>query len=134
MKKEESLIEIKESKFKSFLDSVKSFFGKLFNKDKKVQNTVELSKETEVKNEDHIQKNNNEELSISTLEDMDLLAKVVKGEIKSKELEPEVQERLIKLCRKRRMEVREKIKQADEKIEKINSLLLEIEEIKKMEV
>ena len=134
MKKEESLIEIKENKFKKFLDSVKSFFSNLLNKNKNVP-TIQ-----EAQNTNEIKKENMQEETISdkeidgaqALKDMEILGKVIKGEIKSSSLEPEVEERLIQLCRKRRMEIKEKIKQTDEKIEKINQLLLEIEEIKKI--
>jgi hypothetical protein len=130
MKKEESLIEFKESKFKKFLDSIKGFFCNLFKKNKNIPIAVENKNNVqEIKKEETTSPEVN---AAQTMQDMEILGKVVKGEIKSSSLEPEVQERLIQLCRKRRMEIREKIKQTDEKIAKINQLLLEIEEIKKM--
>ena len=92
MKKEESLIEVKENKFKKFLDSVKSFFGNLFKKNNNIP--IEEIKKEETENITKTDSN-------QTMQDMEILGKVVKGEIKSSSLEPEVQERLIQLCRKR---------------------------------
>ena len=124
MKKEESLIEIKENIFIKFLNSLKSFFGNLFKKNKNTSIT---------ENEKNIQETKKEEINnltetnpTQTLQDLELLSKVVKGEIESSSLKQEVQQRLINLCRKRRMEIKEKIKQTDEKIVTMNQLLYEI--------
>ena len=130
MKKEESLIEIKENKFMKILNSLKCFVRNLFKKNKntpiiETEKNIEETKKEEISN---LTENN----PTKTLQDMELLSKVVKGEIKSSTLELEVQKRLIQLCIKRRMEIKEKIKQTDEKITKMNQLLFEIKEAKRM--
>ena len=133
MKKEKALIEYKENKIKKVLDSIKSFFGNLFKKNKSLEEvTIKVNNIDNKNNSEKIKENDNVSDDIKVLEDMEMLSKVVNGEIKSSSLEPDVQERLISLCRKRRMQIRENIKETDEKIARINQLLKEIEEIKNM--
>ena len=66
----------------------------------------------------------------SPLDDLEILGKVIRGEIQSKDVDDETKERLIVLCQKRGKEIDEKIRITNEKIAKIDNLLLKIEEIK----
>lgn len=116
MKKEESLIEVKENKFQKFLKSIKNYFNK-FGKNK---------------NENQIEKDSEEKKKIfySQMNDMDVLEQLVKGEIDSSSIDPDTLERIKALCKKREMEIREKIRINNEKIAMMNKLILEIREIK----
>jgi len=117
MKKEKSLIEVKENKFSKFLNSIKKFFYKLTGKE-----NIEEVNQTE--------KKENQPNNPSPLDDVEILGKVLRGEMKSSDLDEDTKKRLMVLCDKREKEIREKIKKTNERISKIDSLLLEIEEIK----
>ncbi len=119
MKKEESLIEVKENIFSKFFKSMKSMIYKIFKKDTlESQNREELKKAQE------------EKAAKELLEkDMELLGKVVKGEVKASDVEPATKERLILLCKKRRLQVREKINKANETIAKLDKMMAEVDEV-----
>lgn len=148
MKKEESLIEVKDNVFKKFLNSIKTFFLNAFKKEKNEASNINSGNTTVIKEnqankgeKENFENNRTTEIEEidnkvnidenQILEDMETLNKVVRGEIKSSNLDKETQDRLAKLCRKRRMEIREKIREVDEKIAKIDRMLLEIQKIKK---
>lgn len=102
MKKEKSLVKVKEGKFTKFLNKIKMF---IFRKNKK-----DIVKEKNEKQE--VQK----ESVKSPIDDMETLRKILSNEIQIKDLDNDTKRRLIALCNKRELEIKEKIKETKEKI------------------
>lgn len=119
MENNNSLIPVKENKMSKILNSIKSFFSKLFKNNENEKQDNVLNSHTE---------NNNDKMQ-TALSDMELIEKISKGEIKSTDLDKDVQERLIILIRNRRAQIREKMKEAEEKLEKINYMIDEIHKL-----
>ena len=120
MEKDKSLMIVKESKISKILNSIKSFFSKLFKKNEKPAADNIVNQEEPVSNKEKLD---------TALSDMELIDKISKGEIKSTDLAPDVQKRLIILIRNRRAQIRERMKEAEEKLAKINYMIDEIHKL-----
>lgn len=101
MKSEKSLIKVNDNIFSKFFKSIKSFFAKNKNeKCKKVQETFKLQENT-------------------PLDDLEILKDVINGKIEIKDLDIDLEKRLIALCNNRIKEINKKIMAKDLEIAKL---------------
>lgn len=101
MEKEKSLMKVNDSVFSKVFKSIKSFFYRFRNKDySKVQ---EIAKPIEN----------------TALDDLEILRDVINGKIEIKDLDIDLEKRLIVLCNNRINEINKKIMAKDLEIAKL---------------
>lgn len=101
MKSQKSLIKVNDSIFSRFIKSIKNIFYKPENHE---------YKET---------KQNTKVLKDTALEDLKVLKDVINGEIQIKDLDIDLEKRLIILCNNRISQINKKIEDKESKIIKI---------------
>lgn len=106
MKKEEALVNVNESIISKCIKYIKNVFYKIKNK----ENEIEIEQKS----------------TVSAIDDVEILKKILDGEIEIKSLDDEVKRRLISLCKNREKEVREKIDNLKTKNEKLQKIVNKI--------